>query len=51
MGINVKALPQNNEAEQAVLGSILIDQQAMNLALEEIADGEVFPDELFLKTY
>jgi replicative DNA helicase len=44
MAINLKNLPQNNEAEQAVLGSILIDQQAMNLALEEIAENDFYDE-------
>ena len=44
MAINVKKLPQNNEAEQAVLGSILIDQEAMNLALEEIAENDFYDE-------
>ena len=50
MAMNVKKLPQNNEAEQAVLGSILIDQEAMNLALEEIAEND-FYDENHKKIY
>ena len=44
MTINLKALPQNNEAEQAVLGSILIDQDAMNLALEEIVESDFYDE-------
>ena len=44
MAMNVKKLPQNNEAEQAVLGSILIDQEAMNLALEEIAENDFYDE-------
>jgi len=44
MAIKLKNLPQNNEAEQAVLGSILIDQQAMNLALEEIAENDFYDE-------
>ena len=36
MANDIKSLPQNKEAEQAVLGSILLDEQAINLALEEI---------------
>ena len=44
MAISLKTLPQNNEAEQAVLGSILIDQQAMNLALEEIGENDFYDE-------
>ena len=44
MSINLKTLPQNNEAEQAVLGSILIDQEAMNLALEEIVENDFYDE-------
>ena len=36
----IKSLPQNKEAEQAVLGSILLDEQAINLALEEITAND-----------
>ncbi|GIR28710.1 hypothetical protein CM15mP43_03340 [bacterium] len=33
----IKTLPQNIEAEKAVLGSILLDDQAINGALEEVS--------------
>ncbi|MBT3850283.1 replicative DNA helicase [bacterium] len=44
MQVNLKTLPQNKEAEQAVLGSILIDQNAMNLVLEEINEDDFYDE-------
>ena len=40
----IKSLPQNKEAEQAVLGSILLDEQAINLALEEITANDFYDE-------
>ena len=44
MANDIKSLPQNKEAEQAVLGSILLDEQAINLALEEITIEDFYDD-------
>ena len=38
----VKTLPQNIEAEKAVLGSILLDDQAINGALEEVGINDFY---------
>jgi len=40
----IKSLPQNKEAEQAVLGSILLDEQAINVALEEISANDFYDE-------
>jgi len=42
MATDIKSLPQNKEAEQAVLGSILLDEHAINLALEEITANDFY---------
>ncbi len=42
MANDIKSLPQNKEAEQAVLGSILLDEHAINLALEEITIDDFY---------
>ena len=38
----IKTLPQNIEAEKAVLGSILLDDQAINGALEEVGINDFY---------
>ena len=38
----IKTLPQNIEAEKAVLGSILLDDQAINGALEEVSINDFY---------
>ena len=38
----LKTLPQNIEAEKAVLGSILLDDQAINGALEEVGINDFY---------
>jgi replicative DNA helicase len=44
MANDIKSLPQNKEAEQAVLGSILLDEHAINLALEELTVNDFYND-------
>ncbi len=39
-----KVLPQNIEAEQSVLGAILIDNEAMSIALEIIGPSDFYKD-------
>ena len=38
----LKTLPQNIDAEKAVLGSILLDDQAINAALEEVGTNDFY---------
>ena len=40
-----------DEKPESALLTKYISEKPVGKALEEIADGEVFPDELFLKTY
>ena len=41
----------SDEKPESALLTKYISEKPVGKALEEIADGEVFPDELFLKTY
>lgn len=41
---NLKVSPHNEEAEQSVLGAILIDKDAMNLISEIISPGDFYND-------
>ncbi|PHK50683.1 DNA-directed RNA polymerase subunit omega [Staphylococcus edaphicus] len=40
-----------DEKPESALLTKYISEKPVGKALEEIADGEVFPDELFLKSY
>ena len=46
----IKNLPNNIDAEKAVLGAILIDEQAINSALEQI-NAEDFYDQNHIRIF
>lgn len=43
--VDLRAMPKNYEAEQAVLGSMLIDKDAADMILSRLTDGDFFSEQ------